>query len=218
MQSSSSNGSSSTSAVSSTSVTPKTTAKEMNDSAQPNGELFLLYRYLRNRKIYHGINAKNGANRKKGVMIPQEFSGKSAGSLHIPINKTVAEKTTNQLTIDLILNARFQQELHESNHVENTNLSRSPSSKLRLHARLKLIYALYKWMCTFFVLLFSSSLLFICNEIKQYTFSFVVNRNYTNEPKISERKKIARKSYIHSISNQMLHIGKNCIWHARTQS
>lgn len=74
MQSSSSNGSSSASANSSSSVTNKT--KEMTDSTQPNGELFLLYRYLRNRKIYHGINAKNGANRKKGVMIPQEFSGK----------------------------------------------------------------------------------------------------------------------------------------------
>lgn len=75
MQSSSSNGSSSASAVSSTSITNK---KESMELTQPNnGELFLLYRYLRNRKIYHGINAKNGANRKKGVMIPQEFSGKS---------------------------------------------------------------------------------------------------------------------------------------------
>lgn len=77
MQSSSSNGSSSTSAVSSTGVIHKTTTKDSTDPQQPNGELFLLYRYLRNRKIYHGINAKNGANRKKGVMIPQEFSGKS---------------------------------------------------------------------------------------------------------------------------------------------
>lgn len=46
------------------------------DLVQPNGELYLLYRHLRNRKIYHGFNAKNGSSRKKGVMIPQEFSGK----------------------------------------------------------------------------------------------------------------------------------------------
>lgn len=75
MQSSSSNGSSGTSAVSSTGVINKT--KDLTDTTQPNGELYLLYRHLRNRKIYHGINAKNGANRKKGVMIPQEFSGES---------------------------------------------------------------------------------------------------------------------------------------------
>lgn len=75
MQSSSSTGSSSTSAVSS--ATGVISKKEIIESNQSNGELFLLYRYLRNRKIYHGINAKNGANRKKGVMIPQEFSGKS---------------------------------------------------------------------------------------------------------------------------------------------
>lgn len=84
MQSSSSNGSSSTSAVSSaassTGVINKT--KDLTDTTQPNGELFLLYRHLRNRKIYHGINAKNGANRKKGVMIPQEFSGESSLSFY----------------------------------------------------------------------------------------------------------------------------------------
>lgn len=75
MQSSSSNGSSSSTSAS-TGVINKTSTKDLTDTQQPNGELFLLYRYLRNRKIYHGINAKNGANRKKGVMIPQEFSGK----------------------------------------------------------------------------------------------------------------------------------------------
>lgn len=78
MQSSSSNGSSA-SASSSTGGGISNSSKKNNTldtAAQPNGELFLLYRYLRNRKIFHGINGKNGANRKKGVMIPQEFSGK----------------------------------------------------------------------------------------------------------------------------------------------
>lgn len=70
MQSSSSNGSSA-SAGSSTG-----NKKDSLELAQPNGELFLLYRHFRNRKIYHGFNAKNGSSRKKGVMIPQEFSGK----------------------------------------------------------------------------------------------------------------------------------------------
>lgn len=74
MQSASSNGSGNTaSANTASSVTNK--SKETADSAQPNGELFLLHRYLRNRKIYHGVNAKNGATRKKSVLIPQEFSG-----------------------------------------------------------------------------------------------------------------------------------------------
>lgn len=74
MQSASSNGSGTAASVNTaSSVTNK--SKESTDSAQPNGELFLLYRYMRNRKIYHGVNAKNGATRKKSVLIPQEFSG-----------------------------------------------------------------------------------------------------------------------------------------------
>lgn len=40
-----------------------------------NGELCLLFRHLKNRKIYHGLSMKNGSARKKGVMIPQEFPG-----------------------------------------------------------------------------------------------------------------------------------------------
>ncbi|KAL9925453.1 imaginal disc development protein B4 isoform 1-T2 [Glossina fuscipes fuscipes] len=40
------------------------------------GELFLLYRLVRQRRLYHGHNAKTTvANRKKGVLIPQEFPG-----------------------------------------------------------------------------------------------------------------------------------------------
>lgn len=69
MQSASSNGSANT-------ASSVTKSKEAVDAAQPNGELFLLFRYLRNRKIFHGVNAKNGATRKKSVLIPQEFSGK----------------------------------------------------------------------------------------------------------------------------------------------
>ncbi|KAM8715137.1 hypothetical protein ACLKA7_002218 [Drosophila subpalustris] len=39
-------------------------------------ELFLLYRLVRQRHIYHGYNAKSQASqRKKNVLIPQEFSG-----------------------------------------------------------------------------------------------------------------------------------------------
>lgn len=45
-----------------------------NDEEQ--GELFLLYRLVRQRNIYHGHNAKSATtSRKKGVMIPQEFTG-----------------------------------------------------------------------------------------------------------------------------------------------
>lgn len=47
-----------------------------SDFIKENGELFLLYRLIQQRHIYHGHNAKTGvAHRKKGVMIPQEFPG-----------------------------------------------------------------------------------------------------------------------------------------------
>lgn len=41
-----------------------------------NGELFLLYRHLKKYKVYHAINGKtSGTNRKKGIKIPQDFTG-----------------------------------------------------------------------------------------------------------------------------------------------
>lgn len=40
-----------------------------------NGELFLLYRRLKKYKVYHAVNAKSGTNRKKGIKIPQDFTG-----------------------------------------------------------------------------------------------------------------------------------------------
>ncbi|XP_055372152.1 putative uncharacterized protein DDB_G0277255 [Condylostylus longicornis] len=68
LQSSSSNGSSSTQSSASLS--------KNDGSSKQNGELYLLYRHLRQRYVYHGFNTKTGiANRKKGVMIPQEFPG-----------------------------------------------------------------------------------------------------------------------------------------------
>jgi hypothetical protein len=42
-----------------------------------NGELFLLYRNLKKFKVYHAVNAKNITNRKKGIKIPQDFTGES---------------------------------------------------------------------------------------------------------------------------------------------
>lgn len=39
------------------------------------GELFLAYRHVKERKIYHGYNSKNGTNKKKGLKIPQEYQG-----------------------------------------------------------------------------------------------------------------------------------------------
>lgn len=71
IQSSSSNGSSS--GASTSLVSNK---KDLQQSTKQNGELFLLFRHLKNRKICHGLNMKNGTARKKGVMIPQEFQGK----------------------------------------------------------------------------------------------------------------------------------------------
>lgn len=66
---------SSSSSASTSSLSPNSGASALPAVNETKGELFLLYRHLRNRKLYHGVNAKNGANRKKGVLIPQEFSG-----------------------------------------------------------------------------------------------------------------------------------------------
>jgi hypothetical protein len=45
-------------------------------SSNNNGELFLLYRHLKKYKVYHAINGKtSGTNRKKGIKIPQDFTG-----------------------------------------------------------------------------------------------------------------------------------------------
>lgn len=41
------------------------------------GELFLLFRQIKDRKVFHAVSAKgNGTSRKKGYIIPQEFQGK----------------------------------------------------------------------------------------------------------------------------------------------
>lgn len=47
-----------------------------------NGELFLLYKHLKNYKVYHGVNAKSGTNRKKGIKIPQDFPGEFVQDSH----------------------------------------------------------------------------------------------------------------------------------------
>lgn len=43
-----------------------------------NGEIFLLYRHLKDHKVYHVMNAKASSSRKRGVRIPQDFQGKCA--------------------------------------------------------------------------------------------------------------------------------------------
>ncbi|XP_054083954.1 uncharacterized protein LOC105212045 [Zeugodacus cucurbitae] len=62
------------------SATQSNTAINGNGNAdadhRDHGELFLLYRLIRQRHIFHGHNAKTAAaSRKKGVLIPQEFPG-----------------------------------------------------------------------------------------------------------------------------------------------
>lgn len=47
------------------------------DNNNIEGELFLLYRHLKKYRLYHAMNAKSGSNnRKKGIKIPQDFTGK----------------------------------------------------------------------------------------------------------------------------------------------
>lgn len=54
------------------------TGHEDNCGSSNNGELFLLYRHLKKYKVYHAINGKtSGTNRKKGIKIPQDFTGES---------------------------------------------------------------------------------------------------------------------------------------------
>lgn len=51
----------------------KSTSPDSNNNC---GELFLLYRHLKNYKVYHAVNAKSSSNsRKKGIKIPQDFTG-----------------------------------------------------------------------------------------------------------------------------------------------
>ncbi|XP_055600002.1 uncharacterized protein LOC129749140 [Uranotaenia lowii] len=50
--------------------------KKSSTSASPTtGELFLLYRFMRNYKVFHAFNSKSGNSRKKGYKIPQDYSG-----------------------------------------------------------------------------------------------------------------------------------------------
>lgn len=88
-QKSSSIDSSGKKAVPSTTTVCDTTASSTNcsdelklssqlllDSNNNCGELFLLYRHLKNYKVYHAVNAKSSSNnRKKGIKIPQDFTG-----------------------------------------------------------------------------------------------------------------------------------------------
>lgn len=75
IQSSSSNGSSSGGSTSVLNGNTKKDHQQLSTNSKQNGELFLLFRHLKSRRICHGLNTKNGAARKKGVMIPQEFQG-----------------------------------------------------------------------------------------------------------------------------------------------
>lgn len=59
-------------------LSDKKSTSDLNTSdtkQDDNGELLLLYRYIKNRKIYHGMNAKNSVSKKKGIKIPQEYQG-----------------------------------------------------------------------------------------------------------------------------------------------
>ncbi|XP_055632648.1 uncharacterized protein LOC129773113 isoform X2 [Toxorhynchites rutilus septentrionalis] len=66
--------SSSSAGSSSTSERKKKKTKPF-PSSPSNGELFLLYRFMRNYKIFHVFNSKTGSNRKKGYKIPQDYPG-----------------------------------------------------------------------------------------------------------------------------------------------
>lgn len=57
-------------------TTQATGHDDNNIGGSNNGELFLLYRHLKKYKVYHAINGKaSSTNRKKGIKIPQDFTG-----------------------------------------------------------------------------------------------------------------------------------------------
>ncbi|XP_055540190.1 uncharacterized protein LOC129726936 [Wyeomyia smithii] len=65
----------SSSSAESTSTSEGKRKKKSSFPSPSNGELFLLYRFMRNYKIYHAFNSKTGTNRKKGYKIPQDYPG-----------------------------------------------------------------------------------------------------------------------------------------------
>ncbi|XP_053695075.1 uncharacterized protein LOC128742672 [Sabethes cyaneus] len=65
----------SSSSAESTSTSERKKKKKPSFPSPSNGELFLLYRFMRNYKIYHAFNSKAGTNRKKGYKIPQDYPG-----------------------------------------------------------------------------------------------------------------------------------------------
>uniref|UniRef100_U5ENU1 Putative myosin-g heavy chain n=1 Tax=Corethrella appendiculata TaxID=1370023 RepID=U5ENU1_9DIPT len=75
------------------------------------GELFLLYRYMKDYKIYHIYNTKNGAQRKKGLKIPQDFpgyfsllndKGAPTATVYTAIVQLVRERVYKFLSVDNI--------------------------------------------------------------------------------------------------------------------
>lgn len=65
----------SSSSAESTSTSERKKKKKTAISSPSNGELFLLYRFMRSYKIFHVFNTKSGTNRKKGYKIPQDYPG-----------------------------------------------------------------------------------------------------------------------------------------------
>ncbi|XP_058819228.1 uncharacterized protein LOC131682066 [Topomyia yanbarensis] len=65
----------SSSSAESTSTSERKKKKKSSFPSSSNGELFLLYRLMRNYKLYHAFNSKAGTNRKKGYKIPQDYPG-----------------------------------------------------------------------------------------------------------------------------------------------
>lgn len=63
------------------------TESNENSKIKPgNGELFLMYRHLKDHKVYHAVNAKASSNRKRGIRIPQDFQGKHKCQLQVIID------------------------------------------------------------------------------------------------------------------------------------
>uniref|UniRef100_A0A336M7L0 CSON013306 protein n=1 Tax=Culicoides sonorensis TaxID=179676 RepID=A0A336M7L0_CULSO len=86
------------------------TSMEVEKMKPKNGDLLLLYRHLKDHKVYHLMNAKQ-SSRKRGIRIPQDFQGyfslvnergSSTASCYTTIVQLVRERVYKFLSVDTL--------------------------------------------------------------------------------------------------------------------
>ncbi|XP_063698932.1 uncharacterized protein LOC134829660 [Culicoides brevitarsis] len=87
-----------------------TTSMEIEKTKPKNGDLLLLYRHLKDHKVYHLMNAK-ASSRKRGIKLPQDFQGyfslvnergASTACCYTSIVQLVRERVYKFLSVDTL--------------------------------------------------------------------------------------------------------------------